>query len=342
MMSLAQPYWLLLLPILLVGWWWIRTRRESAIRYSSLDLIRGLPRKRAKIVTVFQTLLSALGLTSLIVAAAGPRRPDFRTPIVSEGVALAIVVDVSGSMGTPDFRTPSGKSVSRLDAAKQVFPMFLFGGEIAGEKFPGRAQDSVALIAFAAVPRTLCPLTLNHTVLVKALEVQSPKIGPDAGTNLGDAVAEAVIRLEASTNPRRAIIVLSDGEHNSVKAGDNGPLKPQQSAQLAKSLGIRIYSIDCGVEPGTSATPEEKQQRFEGRMVLQGLADVTEGRAFTANQLDELRTACQEIDQLERAPEVAFRYRRYRDDAPTWAIVGIITLALTRLLTLSRWQVQPR
>ena len=178
-----------------------------------------------------------------------------------------------------------------------------------GQSFPGRPNDRLALVTFASTPATVCPLTLNHTVLLKVLDDQKTQDALTAGTNIGDALGEALVRLNAGAKGRTVIVLLSDGEHN--KAGTD-TLKPIQSAILAEKLRVPIYTIDCGGDP-TGDDPESGQQRTDGRRVMERVAETTGGRSFIANSGADLVEVFRSIDALERTPIDSFRYRRYRD-----------------------------
>jgi Ca-activated chloride channel family protein len=333
--------WLLLLAPLAVGLaWWLARRRRPALRYSDVSAFDGLavgggrPRWGGAVLRGFAVLLA-------ILAAANPRTPDLRTPIPVDGIALALVLDVSGSMNTPDFDPPAVPPVSRLDAAKTTVRLFVAGGDAEGVRFEGRANDQVGLVAFAAVAETVCPLTLNHAVLLTVLDEQQPKSGVDAGTNIGDALGEGLVRLhqleKAGDRRKRVLVLLSDGEHN--VAGED-TLRPPQSAQLATRLGIPVYTIDCG-GAGEGGTAEERQQRADGRAVLEQVAELTGGRAFVANNPDELRDAFRQIDQLEKVPAEKFAYRRFRPLGPWCGMAAAAVVLLVGVLDRTAWRRLP-
>ena len=334
MLTLAEPRWLLLAPLALAAAAAASRRRQPALRYPSLSLVRGLPRGRSRRAVVGPVVLNALGVLLLIVAAAGPRRPDLATRIPAVGVSIVLALDVSGSMATPDFPLAGQPDATRLDAARLAFRQFVEGGP----GFPGRPDDAVGLVTFAALPRTVCPPTLNHSVLLKLLDLERPRVGPDAGTNIGDALAEAVARLDGDDGRRKVVVLLSDGEHNVT---DGGALKPRQAAQLAKSLGVPVYAIDCGGD-AAGATADERQQRDAGRVTLESVARMTGGRCFAANDAEEVRAACREIDALERQPLDAFRHRRYHNDASWYALAAAAILAVTFAMSQTRWRVAPQ
>ena len=334
MAPFAEPRWLLLAPVSLLAAGLLARRRRPALRYPSLTLVSGLPRGRSRRAVVGPVVLNTLATLLLVVAAAGPRRPDLATRVPAVGVSIVLVLDVSGSMATPDFALDGRPDATRLDAARQAFRQFVEGGP----GFRGRPNDAIGLVTFAAVPRTVCPLTLNHSVLLKLLDLERPRVGPDAGTNVGDALAEAIVRLDGDDGRRKVVVLLSDGEHNATA---DGALKPRQAAQLAKSLGIPAYAIDCGGDAGGS-TADERQQRDAGRATLESVARMTGGQCFAANDAVEIRAACREIDALERQPLDAFRYRRYHNDARWYALAAATILAATFAWTQTRWRVAPQ
>ncbi len=329
----AAPAVLLALALpaaLAVGW--VRARRP-ALRYPSLALVAGLPRGRASEAVWGRALGRAAAVAVLIVACAGPRVPDLSTPVPAAGIALVLVLDVSGSMAEADFPAAAG-AVTRLSAAQAAFRAFVAGGD----GLPGRPQDRIGLVTFAAVPRTVCPPTFNHAVLLALLDQQKPATGPDAGTNVGDALAEGLARLDAAGDGRKVIVLLSDGEHNASGRTD-GPLAPRQAAQIATGLGVPVYAVDCGGDPGPHATDADVRNRTDSQRTLAAVAGLTGGRLFRAADAAGLRAAVAEIDAIERTPADPYRYRRYRDRTPHWAAAGMVLLAAGGALERTRWRV---
>jgi Ca-activated chloride channel family protein len=161
----------------------------------------------------------------------------------------------------------------------------------------------------------------------------------DTNTNIGDAIAEAVIRLEQSPIRQKVVILLTDGEHNFFQdlPDRDPPLKPRQAAQLAANLGIRIYAIDTGGDP-PSDDPERAEQRRAGRAISQQIAEMTHGQFFTANDGQQLLQVYREIDRLERQPILSFVYRRYHEHYPTFlaTLVGLVLFLIW--LERVRWR----
>jgi Ca-activated chloride channel family protein len=275
MPGFAAPACLLLIPPLLAVLAWYERRKKTAFPFSDLTLFDGLPHGRAKWAVATPRWLRAIAIVMGVAALAGPRIPDRRTRLPAEGIAIVLAIDVSGSMSEKDFPEGSnGKMISRIEAAKLATTQFVRGEDKSPDQGQaGRPNDSMGLVAFAAWPDPVCPLTLNHSVLLAALEHLRPKSGVDAGTNIGDAIAESLIRLEAAGNRRKVLILLTDGEHNISLNRTDPPLSPRQAAQLAHDLQIPIYTIDCGGFPRGDA--ETVQRRIDGQRTLHTVAEMT-------------------------------------------------------------------
>jgi Ca-activated chloride channel family protein len=323
--------------VVVLTWWWAR-RGGSAMRFSDVTRFAGHTGGRASLAVRGGAILRGLACLLLVFACAGPRRPDLQTRLPAEGIAIMMAIDVSGSMETPDVMWNAvSPPVSRLEAARRAFKLFAGGGEAPdGTKFDPRPGDSIGVVTIAAVPQTACPLTLNHSVLFKVVDELKPKGGPDAGTNIGDALGEAVERLDAVKSKRKAkvIILLSDGEHNVVREdvpgakrpGIDRTMKPREAAQLAYNLGIRIYTIDAGGEPPPGAPADAARQRLDGRASLQAVAEMTGGKSFAATSGPELLAAYREISTLEKTEEDAPIYRRYYEYYSWCAGVALVLL----------------
>jgi Ca-activated chloride channel family protein len=339
-MEFTTPAVLWFLAAAAMGLAWSR-RRRPGLRYSDITLVAGLPKGRAGFVSALDSTLPIVAVTTALLAAAGPRVPDRSTRLPAEGISIMLAVDVSGSMAEADYAwLPGEPAVSRLAAAKRVLARFISGGDGAdGVSFPGRPGDSLGLVSFAAWPEAACPMTLNHSVLLNVLESQTPKVGPDAGTNIGDAIAEGLIRLEGGGSRRKVLVLITDGEHNVSLNRADPPLTPRQAAQLAADLRIPIYAIDCGGEPTGDA--EATARRDAGKRTLRTIATMTAGHAFTANDGEELRIALAEIDRLERATSESHTYRRYRDLSVWFGLVSlgcVVSIVLTKTVI---WRVIP-
>lgn len=348
-LSFANPEFLWLAPLAPAVWWWWRRSRRPALRFSDVTRF-GARGRRAALAEHGAPIVRGLACLCLIVACAGPRRPDLRTQLPAEGIALMMALDVSGSMGTDDVMwAPGSPPVSRLEAARRALKLFLAGGEAPdGTTFDPRPGDSVGLVAFAAVPETVCPTTLNHSVLFKVANALQPKSGVDAGTNIGDALAEGVMRLDAVENPKKArvLILLSDGEHNVFKEdvrdakrpGIDRTLKPREAAQLAANLHVRVYTIDAGGDPPPGAPADMVAQRRAGRQALKDVAEMTGGKSFHAASGAEQLAAYREISALEKGPEPAPIYRRYFSYYAWCAGAALVLVLAAHALDRTLWR----
>ncbi len=355
MVQFSSPAYLWLLaavPPLL--WWWVRQRR-SALRHPTANLLPLLGR-RGRLARTGGAVLrgSALGLA--VVALAGPRLPDLHTRIETEGVAIELLVDVSGSMAERDFDW-NGRLISRLEAVQRVFGLFLSGGtdtpdgKPPGADFQGRPTDLAGLVTFATRPETVCPLTLSHSALLHMLELEKPRSVPgDSETNLCDALAEGLQRLRQASPRRKVLVLLSDGEHN-VPQPRSG-WTPRQAAQVAAGLGIPIYTIDAGAavvvpkkHDAADATGESAASRALVReqavRTLQELAQVTGGQYFAAGDTAGLLRACRAIDALERSDIQSFQYRRYHEGYPYLALAAFVLFGGALALDRTLWRRLP-
>ncbi len=293
--TFVQPWLLLLLMVVpLLAWYWLRQPR-AALRFSSLQLMQNLPAGRTQRSRRWGAILRVAGLTSLIIALAGPRWPDERTRLPTQGIALAMVVDVSASMAEQDFPWP-GELISRLDAVKKVFRLFVAGGQGPdGLRMSGRGQDLISLVVFATRPETACPLTLDHAALLQVLEAQQPRTIPtEAMTNPGDAIAWALHHLAKAPTRRQVLVFLSDGEGNVPPPA----LKPRQAAQLAGNLGIPIYAIDAGSDRAPTEKKQAKGDGLQAKKSLQDIAAISGGRYFQAGDGLALLEVYRQIDHL--------------------------------------------
>jgi Ca-activated chloride channel family protein len=335
----AHPWYLLLaflVPPLL--WWWQRGRVAS-LRFPDTVGLRTLPHGQSRIAGWGGLGLRGAALLALVVALAGPRWPDPGSRIPTEGIAIVLVVDVSGSMGERDF-TWQGEPIRRIDAVKRALRLFVEGGDgPEGEKLEGRRNDLLGLVTFATVPESVCPLTLSHAVLLQLLEGEQPRTLPEEGrTNIGDGIAWGLLRLKAAGNRRKVLVVLTDGEHNVPPPA----LKPRQAAQLAGSLGVPIYTIDAGTDLPPKA-PEAVDDtsvadRLNAKKVLQEVARMTRGKYFQASDTKALLEVCSQIDRLERREIESFHYRRYAEAYPWFGLGAFILLLAVLVLELTWWR----
>lgn len=335
-LSFAHPWFLSLAPLAPVAAWWWARRRRPAVRYADASLFAGSRGGRARRAVWGGAVLRGLAGLSLVLACAGPRLPDERTRLPAEAVAVVMVMDVSDTMKGEVPWAAGEPPVTRLEAARRAFKLFVAGGAAPdGTRFAPRPSDQIGLVAFASVPQTVCPLTLNHSVLLKVADGLVPKGAKEGGTKVGNAVAEALVRLEAAHAPgAKVMILLSDGQDEGTPL-----LTPREAAQLAANLNYRIYTIDAGPDPAPNAPPAD--ERRQGRETLRDVAEMTGGRAFVATGGADMLAAYKEIDSAERAKVETFQYRRYFEFYWWCAAAAGVFLLVARVLDRTRWRTLP-
>ncbi|MEE9281986.1 MAG: VWA domain-containing protein [Myxococcota bacterium] len=299
---------------------------RSAVTYSSLDVPERAPvTARARLASA-PGLLLALAALLLAVALAGPRTGDATTEVVREGIAIALVVDRSGSMDARDF-VEGDTGVSRLHAAKRIVRDFVAGGGA----LAGRPDDLIGLVAFAGYADAFCPLTLDHLNLLAILEqIEINADRREAGTAIGEGLALAVERLRRHPAASKVIILLTDGVNNA------GSIEPLQAAELAAQHDIRVYAIGAG-RSGLAPVPVRigdgriRLQRMRVELdpeTLRAIAERTDGRYFHADSAEALESVYAEIDRLERSEISEVRYLQYTEHYQGWTLAALACIGL--------------
>ena len=318
--SFEQPWWLLLLLVIPIIWLrWTRSSWRGAVVLPGASSLfaSGVPACGVLARTRWVLpLLRTLAVSILVIGLARPVKANEQTRIFVEGIAIQLVIDRSGSMQAMDFAR-RGREMDRLDAVKLVATEFIRGGE----GLQGRPNDLIGLVTFSRFADSLSPPTLDHDYLIDVLQRIRPATGNEDGTAIGDGVALAVERLRDLGDNRvadatrliksRVIILLTDGENN---AGDIAPIV---AAEMAKALGIRLYTIGVGsrgMAPMPVQTPFGRQ--FVNQPVsidedlLRAMAEMTGGAYFRATDERSLRQIYERIDSLEKT---ATEERRYEE-----------------------------
>lgn len=347
-----SPPWLLALVawIAIESW---RRRRRTGVVFSSLSLVSGLPVTMAQRLARFLPWIERTGLLLLILALARPQmgREQFR--VRSDGVALVLCIDKSGSMKSLDFEWNDSR-VDRLDVVKRLSEEFVTGGETG----PGRREDLIGLLAFGGFVDTLCPPTLDHAALVEQLRsIEIPKPLRDSGgkivaqsvfeeemaTAIGDAVVAGIDRLRNTPAKSRVIVLVSDGENTA------GAVTPRAAALAAKELGIKIYTIGVGT---TGYVPFPEEDRLGRRILtrkyvqideetLRMMAETTGGAYFNGQDSRALRAIYGRLDQLEKTTAEGTLYTHYRE-LYGWPLAsGFVLLWLAWLAKATRLRSTP-
>jgi len=298
-------------------------RFKSSIRFSNRALVENIrPTLRAILLNKI-IYLRVFILLLVIFALAKPESITEETKVYTEGIDIVLAVDVSGSMRAMDFEI-KGERVDRLEAVKDVLEKFI----------PKRPNDRIALVAFAALAYTVCPLTLDHDWLEKNLERISIGMMED-GTAIGSAISASLNRLKDVETKEKIIILLTDGRNNA------GRISPLVAAEAAKALGVKIYTIGAGTK---GLAPYPVQDMF-GNIALRSvkieidedllkkIAKETGGMYFRATDLSSLEEIYDEIDKLETTPMEETGYNVYKQLFPFVLIPALILLLLEMFLS---------
>lgn len=347
-----DPLWLVLLVVLtVIGVVAIRRQRRVAVLYSDVSLLKALPATMALRIKRALPWVRLGGLAMVIAALARPQQGIEEFRIHTEGIAIQMCIDRSGSMAALDFNV-DGQQVDRLAVVKRVFRDFVMGNG----KLPGRPDDLVGLVTFGGYVEPKCPLTLDHGALVQVLdEVEIPhpifdgrgqEINrrlwqEDSQTAIGDALALAANRLKNAKAASRVIILLTDGEQTA------GVLKPIEGARIAKTLGIKVYTIGIGTN-GVVLIPDPYTDEFGRRVLrrqvfpldeqtLKQIADTTGGKYFNAQDTASLENVYAEIDRLEKSPSEGRLYSEYREWYQSFIFPGLALILLEIFLAGSRF-----
>lgn len=314
----AKPelFYLLIGLIPMIVWYILRQNKSKAsIQISTLESLKktSITWKHALRHVVFVLQIAVLAL--LITCLARPQSSDSWQNQTIEGIDIMIALDLSSSMLARDFQP------NRLEAAKAVATKFV----------SGRQYDRIGLVVFSGESFTQCPLTTDRAVLVNLFQnLQSGMI--EDGTAIGLGLANAVSRLKDSEARSRVIILLTDGENN------RGEIAPITAAEIAKTFGIRVYTIGIGtigMAPFPVQTPFGVQMRdVEVKIdekTLREIASITDGKYFRATNNKTLVEVYKEIDKLERSKIENKEFSKKNEEYRRFAL-GALILALLALI----------
>lgn len=321
----AQPrlLWALgLVVILAVLYLWRNKARSVQVQLPTLSVLANGPFDLLAPLRHAPTALALLGLSGLLLALARPQSKDHREDVKVEGIDIIISLDISTSMLAKDLRP------DRLEASKAVAMDFI----------DQRPNDRIGLVVYEGEAFTQCPLTTDHRVL-KELFAGARSGLIEGGTAVGMGLATAVNRLRESDAKSKVVILLTDGVSNA------GTVQPLDAAQIAASLGMRVYTIGVGTR-GKALSPvpprfADGQYRYEYMDVdideptLKEIAELTGGQYFRATDERKLKEIYSEIDQLERTRRKVTEYSQRTDEYFPFAAAGAGLLLLGFLLDRS-------
>lgn len=309
------PMVLLAFPLILAFLWWSRKGREARRRslgYSSLMLLEwskaAVPLRLSRRGDLWYVVFWAL----LLLTLARPQQSLGEKPQTREGIDILLCLDTSQSMEAQDLLP------NRLEAAKQVSKAFV----------TSRKDDRIGLVVFSGFALTQCPLTTDHATLLRFIDSLRPGMIPLQGTAVGNGLATSVNRLKGLPGKSKVIILLTDGRSNA------GEIEPLQAADLAASLGIRVYPIGAGTDGlGVGGVPGLMGAGGIDMETLTKMAERTGGKAFRATNNEGLIEIYGEIDRLERVKREEKSEILYRE---LMVVPGLAALAVLAYLMGAR------
>lgn len=327
MIRFLQPEWLwALLALPLVVLWRGRRGPVPAVEYSDISLARAVARRTRSRIGGVAWLLPICAAALMIVALARPQRTRSRTEVTVNGIDIVLGLDVSGSMQALDFLVDHHR-VNRIAVVKAIVSQFI----------DERPNDRIGLIAFAASPYIVSPLTLDHGWLQQNLERVNTGIGDD-GTAIGSAIAAAVNHLRTATAKSKVIILLTDGVNNS------GKISPLAAAEAARAFGVKIYTIGVGVRGKAPIPVPDEAGRIHVVMAdvdvdertLQAVAGETGGRFYRATDTDSLQNIYDQINRYEKSAQSVQRFESVQE-LYRWPLYPALALLGLGLLLQQTW-----
>lgn len=303
--------WLLIIIAPMIAWYiWKNKNNSAKYQLSNLKAFEKSPLPAVYYLRHILFLFRLSAVILLIVALARPKVIIENSTSTTEGISISMAIDISSSMLAKDF------DPDRLEVAKNEAINFI----------SGRPNDRVAVVAFAGESFTQCPLTTDHATAINLLQDLETGIIED-GTAIGLGLANAITRLKDDDAKSKVVILLTDGVNNS------GSIAPLTAADMAASLGIRVYTIGIG-KNGTAPFPVQtpfgtQYQQMEVQIdedMLQEIADKTGGAYFRATDGEKLSEIYQEIDKLEKTIFLKEENTQYKDYFMPFLIIALLLL----------------
>ena len=317
-----DPWFFLLLAVIPLLIYRTQNNRPATLHFSSLDSLKTLHRKGVEFLAAIPLILRCLAIVLLVTALARPQEGRKSTEILSAGVDILLAIDTSGSMRAMDFEK-NNQPVDRLTVVKDVVSEFI----------DSREFDRMGMVVFGNEAFTQCPLTLDHDILHSFLNKLQIGVAGDS-TAIGSAIGISVKRLKDLESKSKVIILLTDGRNNVQN------ITPFQAAEIAKTYGIKIYTVGVGTKgqaPIPMDTPFGRQMLMQRVALdedsLKKIAEQTGGRYFHATDSDSLKQIYAQIDSLEKSEVKWIDHSEYRELFPLFLIPALLLVLIEMVLT---------
>ena len=332
-MIFRDPLILLLIVVILppLVYFYLRRKGTNQVLFPSLETLKKLKPSFFQRYKYILIVLRSAAIVLLVVALARPQYGNERTRVTTEGIDIVLAVDVSGSMLAEDFEM-GGKRYNRLYVIRQVVKDFI----------QRRTNDRIGLVVFAGRAYTQCPMTLDYGMLLQLLE--NVEIGMiEDGTAIGSAISSSVDRLRGTKAKSKVVILLTDGRNNA------GEIDPFTSAEIAKTFGIKIYTIGAGTK---GLAPFPAVDLFGNKVMRQvkididdesltEIAKITDGTYYRATDTESLKEIYSQIDKLEKTESEVSHYTEYNELFPYFLLPAFGLLLFELGLTKTRFRKIP-
>lgn len=321
-----KEYFLLLLLLVPYLIWYLlyRKKGEPSMRMSDTFAYQYAPKSLRTRLIGLPMLLRIVTFVLVVIVLARPQTRNNWGSRTVEGIDIMLTMDVSTSMLAEDLKP------NRIEAAKSVATEFI----------SGRPDDNIGLTIFAGEAFTQCPMTTDHTSLINLLQNVRADIAArnliEDGTAIGMGLANSIGRLKNSKAKSKVVILLTDGTNN------RGDISPLTAANIAKSLGIRIYAIAVGSKTlapypvPVGGTIQYVNMRADVDVnTLREIANTADGQFYRATNTSELKQIYKDIDKLEKTKMDVKKFTKRYDAYQPFALATMITMLLEILLRLT-------
>ena len=316
--SIKILWGLLVVPLLIAYYIWRERQGGASIIISTTDALRTAPRTLRYYLRHTPFSLRIVALVLLIIAAARPQSVEHETKTTTEGIDIVMALDISGSMLARDFKP------DRLTSAKRV----------ASEFVATRTGDRIGLVVFAGEAFTQSPLTTDQSSLQTLLGRIKSGVVED-GTAIGNGLATALNRLRESDSKSKVVILLTDGVNN------RGQISPLTAAEIAKELGVKVYTIGVG-RNGEAPYPlfDERGREVQtvtmkveiDEEILRKIASETGGEYFRATDELSLIKIYEQINSMEKSRVERFELTHINEEYLIFVLWALALLALEFML----------
>ena len=333
MFEITHPWFFVLAPFFLaLVWIWYREGYKYAeVKFSNTRAFKNIYSPAFEIFKKGMLLLKSSVVVLMVLGLVGMRWGLEETKIHKEGIDIILAVDVSTSMLAEDFQK-NKKRVNRLEIAKSVIKDFI----------RERADDRIGIVVFAGRAYTLCPLTLDHDVTNTFLDRAEVGLIED-GTAIGSGLISSIRRLKDKKGESQIIVLLTDGINNA------GEVEPRKAAKIAKSLGIKVYTIGTGSMGPVPYPTRDPWGRTRYQNVifelneesLREIAAITGGQYFRATNTKELQNIYDEIDKMEKSKVEQNAFYNYRELYVLPISAALVLMLLENILRATRFRTVP-